>query len=139
MYEFFLADSTVGIRNEVEYFYNQPAWAVANIPDPRDPDPERYAVLAVLPFYLVHAFNRLIELGLPRGSPAIIMGEVAEAELKSKPIILEKEPDWVAHVPRLDKTLVIPNDEGHEPAEDTRSEKFMAMNIIAEAPYVVFV
>lgn len=46
---------------------------MADIPDPKDTaDPERYAVVAVLPFYLVMAFNRLIERGLPRNCPGII-------------------------------------------------------------------
>lgn len=139
IYEYFIADYTAGVRTEVEFFFNQPSWAVAEIPDPQDPDPERYVVLAVLPSYLVHAFNRLIERGLPRGSPAIIMGDAAEAELRDKPRVLETEPEWAANVPKLGKVLVIPDAEGHEPAEDARSEKFMAMNIIAEAPYVVFV
>lgn len=139
IYEYFVAGNTAGIRNEVEFFFNQPSWALAEIPDPQDPDPERYAVLAVLPCYMAHAFNRLIERGLPRGSPAIIMGDAAEAELKSKPVVLEKEPKWTAHVPRLQKTLVIPERNGNAPAEDARSEKFMAMNIIAVAPYIVFV
>lgn len=48
-----------------------------------DPDPERYAVLAVLPFYLVFAFNRLNERGLPRDSPFIFFFPTAvENKLK---------------------------------------------------------
>lgn len=87
MYEYFIAGYSTGLRSEVEFFFNRPAWTVADIPDPADPDPARYAILAVLPYYLAHAFNRLIERGLPRGSPAmIISSEVEESR------VLEKEP-----------------------------------------------
>lgn len=139
IFEYFVAGHIAGMRTEVEFFFNQPSWTLAEIPDPRDPDPERYAVLAVLPHYMAHAFNRLIERGLPRGSPAMIMGDAAEAELKSRPVVLEKEPNWVTHVPRMQKTLVIPDQNGVTPPENARSDKFMAMNIIAVAPYLAFV
>jgi hypothetical protein len=139
IYEYFVAGNIAGMRTEVEFFFNQSSWTLAEIPDPKDPDPERYAVLAVIPHYMAHAFNRLIERGLPRGSPAIIMGDAAEAELKSRPVVLEEEPKWVAHVPRTQKTLVIPDKNGATPLEDARSEKFLAMNIIAVAPYLAFV
>jgi hypothetical protein len=56
----------VQFRNEIEYFWNQKSWAVQAIPDPKDPDPVRYAILAVLTDQMVRAFNHLIERGLPR-------------------------------------------------------------------------
>lgn len=127
------------MRTKVKFFFNQPLWTLTEIPDLRDPDPERYAVLAVLPHYMAHVFNRLIEQGLPRGSPAIIIGNAAEAELKSRPVVLEKEPNWVTHVPRMQKTLVIPDKNGVTPPENARSDKFIAMNIIVVALYLAFV
>lgn len=139
MYEYFVAGYITGLRSEVEFFFNRAAWTVADIPDPEDPDPERYAILAVLPYYLTHAFNRLIERGLARGSPAIIISSAVEEELKSLPVVLEKEPAWVAGVPKLDKTLVLPCTDGSVPREDIRSQRFLAMNIVSEDPYIVFV
>jgi hypothetical protein len=139
MYEYLVVGDTIGLRNEIEYFFNRPSWAVAAIPDPMDPDPERYAILAVLPSYLVTAFNRLIERGLPRDSPAIIAGPEVEAELRSRKVVLEEEPSWAAKVPPLPQTLVIPNGLNDEPEEETRSKRFLAMNIIAEEPHVLFV
>ncbi|KAI2624294.1 hypothetical protein GGR54DRAFT_569281 [Hypoxylon sp. NC1633] len=139
MYEYFVVGYITGLRTEIEFFFNQPSWAVAAIPDPADPDPERYAVLSVLPYYLTKAFNRLIERGLPRGSPAIIMGEDAEKELRERPVVLEQEPSWVAKVPPLPTTLTIPLPSGEILPENGRSERFLAMNIIAEEPYVMFV
>lgn len=139
MYEYLVTGFIIGLRSEIEYFFNQPSWAVAAIPDPKDPDAQRYAILAVLPHYLVMAFNRLIERGLPRGSPAIIAGNDAEEELRSRPIVLEEEPSWVADVPKLEQTLVITDKNGDQPDEDSRSDRFLAMNIIVEEPHVLFV
>lgn len=138
LYEYFIAGNHVGLRSEVEVFFNQPSWAVADIPDPQDPDPERYAVLAVLPYYLAHAFNRLIQRGLPRGCPAIISME-EEVKLRRRAEVLEREPGWVGRVPRLERTLVIPCRDGSTPAEDVRCARFRVLNIVSEQPYVVFV
>lgn len=138
MYEYLVTGYIIGLRNEIEFFFNQPSWSVSGIPDPKDADPERYAILAVLPHYLVVAFNRLIERGLPRGSPPILDDEI-EAELRSRPVVLEEEPSWVAGVPRLEQPLVIPDRSGEEPDKKGRSTRFLAMNIIAEEPHVLFV
>lgn len=138
MYEYLVSGYTIGLRSEIEFFFNKSSWAVADIPDPKDPDPERYAVLAILPFYMVTAFNRLIERGLPRDSPFII-SPAMEDELKSRPIVLEKEPEWVAGVKKLEKTLVIPDSDGNVPNEESRSARFHEMNILAEEPHVLFV
>lgn len=99
MYGYLVSGYTIGLCSGIEFFFNKPAWAVADIPDPQDPGPERYAVLAVLPCYMVKAFNRLIQRGLPRDSP-FIMTTAMEDELKSRPMVLEKEPSWVARVER---------------------------------------
>ena len=137
MYEYFVTGFMNGLRTEIEYFFNKP-WPVSAIPDPKDPDPQRYAILSVLPFYLTIAFNRLIERGLPRAAPAIITAEM-EDELRSRPRVLEKEPLWVAAVPKLDEALVIPDHRGLRTEEDTMSARFRDMNIIAETPHVLFV
>jgi hypothetical protein len=139
MYEYLVVGYNTGLRTEIEFFFNQPSWAVSAIPDPEDPDPERYTILAALPYYLVIAFNRLIERGLPRNSPSIITGPEMEAELRAQPMVLEEEPSWVAKVPRLKQTLVIPDEDGKEPGECARSDRFWALNIVAAEPHVLFV
>lgn len=139
MYEYIVAGWTVGLRNEIEYFFNESSWAVSAIPDPKDPDPERYAILAVLPYYPTKAFNRLIERGLQRDCPAIITSEEMEDELRARPKVLEKEPDWVEQVPSLEQTLVIPGDNGEVPPEGDRSEQFLRKNVIMEEPHTLFV
>ncbi|KAG5928085.1 hypothetical protein E4U42_001289 [Claviceps africana] len=108
MYEYLVVGYNAGMRTEIEFFYNQPSWSVKDIPDPKDADPTRYAIVAVLPQYLTLAFNRLIKMGLPRGSPAVISPEV-EASLRAQVVELEEVPSWTRDVPPLKDTLVIPN------------------------------
>jgi hypothetical protein len=139
MYEYIVLDFNSGLRTEIEFFFNQTSWAVAAIPDPQDPDPQRYAILSVLPFYLVKAFNRLIKRGLPRGSPAIIAGDDAESELRSRPVVLEEEPAWAAKVPALTEQLWIPGPSGEEPGEESRSSAFFSKNILVEEPHILLV
>ncbi|KAF1839715.1 hypothetical protein BDW02DRAFT_563769 [Decorospora gaudefroyi] len=139
MYEYLILDHNTGIRTEIEWFFNHPGWAVASIPDPKDPDPARYAVLSVIPQFMVTAFNRLIEKGLPRGSPGIIMGDEAEEELKSRPIVLEELPSWVANVPRLAETLIIPDADGSPLDKQNCSPQFLSMNIVVRQPHTLFV
>lgn len=137
MYEYFVIGFNNGLRTEIEYFFNKP-WPVSEIPDPQDPDPQRYAILAVLPSYMTAAYNRLIERGLPRGAPAILTREI-EDELAAQPKVLEVEPAWTTAVPKLSEPLVIPNREGGRPEESAASPLFLEKNIIAEEPHTLFV
>ncbi|CAO2657054.1 Nn.00g058570.m01.CDS01 [Neocucurbitaria sp. VM-36] len=139
MYEYIVLGYNAGLRTEIEWFFNHPSWAVAAIPDPKDRDPARYAILSVIPQFLTRAFNRLIEKGLPRGSPAIICGDEAEEELKSKAVVLESLPSWVANVPKLMQELVIPNADGSIPEKRDWSPQFLAKNIVVSQPHTLFV
>jgi hypothetical protein len=138
MFESIVLDNNISLRNEVESFFNYPDWAVSAIPDPKDPDPARYAILSVIPSLLVVAFNRLIERGLPRGSPAILSDEELD-ELQSRPAILEEAPKWTANVARLREPLIIPDSNNEEPPEELRSPQFLKMNVIVAEPHVLFV
>ncbi|KAI1944029.1 hypothetical protein LOZ66_000617 [Ophidiomyces ophidiicola] len=124
---------------EIEFFFNRSDWRVSDIPDPADPDPERYALLAVMPTCMVRAFNRLIERGLPRNAPAIIMGSDELDGLQSRPRVLETIPAWCAKVPRLNTTLVIPGNDGEVPTSDAASSEFLEKNILVWDPPVYFV
>lgn len=139
MYEYIVYGYTLGLRTEIEFFFNKPDWKVSEIPDPADPDPKRYAILSVIPHLLTKAFNRLIKRGLPRGSPAIIMGDEELDELASRPRILETVPSWCARVPKLDKTLVIPGSDGAIPDDAGASSEFKEKNILVWDPPVLFV
>lgn len=139
MYEYLVIGYNIGLRTEIEFFFNHPSWSVKDIVDPKDPDPTRYAIVAVLPHYLIMAFNRLIEMGLPRGSPAILTPEI-EASLKAQPIKLEEVPSWTAKVQPLDNVFTIPCDPRvSEEDRANRSEHFYKMNIVVDEPHVLFI
>ena len=139
LYESIVEDWTTELRNEIEYFFNRHTWAVASIPDPCDPSPERYAILSVIPYLLAEAFNRNISLGLPRDAPAII---VDIDELKQRPKILESVPTWCKNVPPLQQTFSIPNVDGEHllRTDDKRaSPEFLTKNILAWKPHIHFI
>lgn len=139
MYECIVYANTIGLRNEIEFFFIRSTWKVSEIPDPADPDPQRYAILSVIPHLLVRAFNRLIEKGLPRDAPAIVMGDDHFDELASRPKILETVPAWCVSVPEIDQTLVIPSEDGSIPVRETASDEFKKKNVIVFEPHILFV
>ncbi|KAJ2895787.1 hypothetical protein MKZ38_006180 [Zalerion maritima] len=108
IYEHIILDQHIEIRNELEMFWYHSTWAVRDIPDPKDPDPERYACLACVPKLLCLAFNKRIGLGLPRDAPPIWTADMMD-EWKATGPTFEEEPAWVDEVPPLKETLAIPH------------------------------
>lgn len=143
LYELLVLDDTIGYRNEIEYFWHHAGWAVAGIPDPRDPEPTRYAFMAAIPEILVRAFNRNIGMGLARYTPAIISPEEAEA-LRNTPEnakLYESSPDWTSQVRPTTKTLTVPMVEGPELVDPTEKEldaAFLKLNIRLGVPHIHF-
>jgi hypothetical protein len=88
LYHFIVTDDTTELRNELEFFFNRAQWPVNAIPDPKDTNPQRYAILAVLTALMCRAFNRLIEKGLPGNAPPIVHDFEA---LATQPRILEEQ------------------------------------------------
>jgi len=113
------------IMLESAYFWRHGNWPTRDIPDPKDPDPVRYAMLASLVEELVEAFNYKIGLGLRRGVELYDTDYHALAEEENKP--LEVCPAWTATVGPLDNTVVFGN-EG-----DYGMPAFRKRNIIADA------
>jgi len=146
LYEHIMLDQNIAMRNELEAFWFQPSWLVCEIPDPKDPDPERYAVLAVIPALLVLAFNRRIELGLPRDAPAIFTRDQLD-EWRAREREYEKEPDWASCVPPCKQLLKIPhwNNDLREFVsidgfDDHRaSQEFAKKNILIWQPHIQFI
>lgn len=118
---------TIWMRNEIEAFWSHHQWRVSEIPDPKDPDPQRYALLATIPYLLVRAFNANINLGLPRDAPAIFTLE-EEMEFRSRPKKLEHAPAWADKVPPLDTQLFLTDDLGHclNSVDDPRADQDLA-------------
>lgn len=145
IYEHLVLDQHIEIRNEIEAFWWQQDWAVRAIPDPQDPHPERLACLACIPKLMCLAFNKRIELGLPRTAPPIFTFDQLDT-WKTEERKYEQEPDWVARVPRLAKTLAIPHWDNErrdfvalDSFDDIRaSSECAAMNVLIWRPHVHF-
>ncbi|KAI9848759.1 MAG: hypothetical protein M1837_006846 [Sclerophora amabilis] len=149
LYEHVVLDRHIGLRNEIEYFWNQHTWAVSEIPDPADDDPARYAMLACIPHLLVIAFNNNIELGLPRDAPAIMTHAEMEA-IRKREKIFERVPEWTAKVPPLRDILTIPHKRSAERPrdgydvlksmeDDRASDPFKEKNILIWEPHILFI
>lgn len=113
------------IMLESSYFWRHRDWSMQDIPDPRDPDPVRYAMLASLVEEMVEAFNYKIGLGLRRGIEIYRSDYHALAREENKPF--EVCPEWALRVPALGD-LVNFGREG-----DQGTPTFRKRNIIADA------
>lgn len=143
IYEYILADDTIGMRNELEYFWWKP-WRVCEIPDPEDDSAERYAVLSCIPALLVEAFNERLDLGLRREGHAIMSYDERLALAKSVSKTLEISPGWTNRVPALESTLEIPraSESGRLPSSFNDHEAcqiFRAKNILIHQLHIHFV
>ncbi|QRV86434.1 DNA-binding protein [Ceratobasidium sp. AG-Ba] len=112
------------IRLESAYFWRHSDWPIQDIPDPKDPDPVRYAVLASLVEELANAFNEKIENGLRRGMELYEIDYRALAREENKP--LETCPGWALQVPALEQQVDFGRDR-------SRSMPVWRRNILADA------
>lgn len=112
IYEAMVAREYYAIGPEVEYFWYQSrrAWAVHRIPDPRDRDPVRYAILACIAEELARAFNWRMSLGMRRDKHQHIYRKTFEDQLP--PFTPEDAPAWTRNVPAFDVGLIadLPDD-----------------------------
>lgn len=149
LYEYILLDQNIGMRNEIEYFWNRDKWAVCEIQDPEDDDPIRYAVLSCIPHLLVIAFNANIELGLPRDAPPIMTDDQID-EFRKQEKKFETVPEWTKKIGALGETLRIPHikggcGEGNElevldDMDDKRASiPFKEKNILIWEPHILFI
>lgn len=111
LYEWIMVGHTVNMRNEIELFWWK-RWPVSTIPDPRDDDPERSAVLACIPALLAESFNERIDLGLRREEPHSILSLEEQERFASSPKNYESVPEWTGTVPALKELLHIPQEVG---------------------------
>lgn len=146
IYEHIVLDQHLNIRNEFEASWFHSDWKVYEIPDPRDPNPERYAILACITALLCLSFNKRIELGLPRDAPPIFSHDQLD-EWRSHEREYEREPAWAGSVPALHGQLAIPhwdNDKREFVAldgfKDTKASKeFAKKNILIWQPHIHFI
>lgn len=99
---------------ESQYFWHlHPEWAVKDIPDPHDPDPVRYAVLAGVAESLAESINYRLDMGLTRtGNPGHF--EFRPATEEEKVLLKEYPPVWAIHAPPCSGRVLIGHDDSVE-------------------------
>lgn len=143
LYEAIVLDKVFAYRNGLEMFWRQKTWAVKDIADTKDDDPERYAFLAGCTYLIVRSFNQRVKLGLSRQMPAIMLHDQVE-ELRNQPDELrqyEQVPEWAQAVKPLEETLFIPSHDGEllKGKDDERADPdFLNKNIVLLTPHIFF-
>lgn len=112
---------------ECEYFFfhDEHSWRLRRIPDPKDPDPITYAILASMVEALVDAFNWRLEQGLRRNK------SVDESKQRNTNFKREEAPIWTAAVNPLPATLHLDKLE-----QGTLDGPFLKRNIRAPIGYL---
>jgi len=75
LYGYFPLDDVMKYKTLLESFCRHRDRVVCDIPDPKDGDAERYAVLACVTYFLVQAFNARVRMGLARDAPSLLTEE----------------------------------------------------------------
>jgi hypothetical protein len=103
IYELHLADCYELIGWETEYFFFRPTWKLRDIPDPRDSDPLRYAIIASIVEELHEAVNWRLSLGLRRNREHVYRDRDDDPW---PPFTPEELPDWTRKVAPIDRDLL---------------------------------
>lgn len=100
LYEAMAAGEYYAIGPEVEYSWYQRSWILCRVPDPRDPDPVRYAILASIAEELAKAFNWRLSLGMRSDKRKHIYCKTLEDVLP--PYTPETVPSWTERIRPID-------------------------------------
>jgi hypothetical protein len=84
------------------YFWRRAGWCIKDIPDPKDPNPLRYAILASLVESMVAAYNWKISIGLRRGV-GVTSAAQDEAFRNDPNKPFEEVPSWASRVPPVEE------------------------------------
>lgn len=136
IYEYFVTGKSTLFVFETEWFQHCAHWAVYDIPDPKDTDPLRYAILAGLTEILCVGFNRVIAIGKPRGSPFVVQ---TFEELATQPKRFETLPEWALKVAPLPEKVFVPNKEGQIVAEEKSAYALRKFNIYMEPQSLLWI
>ncbi|TEY83987.1 hypothetical protein BOTCAL_0023g00060 [Botryotinia calthae] len=100
MYEILMMGDYVPLGSETEYFWYQSTekWSLSSIPDPKDSDPIRYAVVACIVEELVHAFNWRLALGMRRSGEHIRRKNEGDPYPPYTHVV---GPEWTSSVPPI--------------------------------------
>ncbi|EDN07252.1 predicted protein [Histoplasma mississippiense (nom. inval.)] len=107
MYEAAMAGDSMNavIGYEVEYFWyhSEHSWQLERIPDPKDPDPIRYAILVCLVESMPEAFNFKLSKGMRRDGNNIPPGDWDGVNNPYAPYTPVAGPEWTKHVAPIDR------------------------------------
>ncbi|KAK4868540.1 hypothetical protein LT330_006742 [Penicillium expansum] len=103
LYELHLADRYELMGYETEYFFFRSDWKLGEIPDPKDENPLRYAMIASIMEELHEAVNWRLGLGLRRNREHVFREEDGDPW---PPFTPEKLPDWTKNVAPIDESLL---------------------------------
>ncbi|TGO25168.1 hypothetical protein BPAE_0086g00330 [Botrytis paeoniae] len=105
MYEILMMGDCVPLDSETEYFWYQSTekWSLSSIPDPKDTDPVRYAVIACIVEELVRAFNWRLALGMRRNGKHIRRKNESDPCPPYTPVV---GPDWTRSVPPIEQDML---------------------------------
>ncbi|KAF8816285.1 hypothetical protein BYT27DRAFT_7221507 [Phlegmacium glaucopus] len=101
LHDVLCADEENYVMLEGHYFWRR-GWRIKDIPDPKDPNPLRYAILASLVESMVEAYNWKISLGLRRGV-GVTSAAQDEAFRKDPNKPFEEAPSWTSQVPPVEE------------------------------------
>lgn len=141
LYELHLADDYALMGWETEYFFFRPEWKLKDIPDPQDPDPLRYAVIASIVEELHEAVNWRLSLGLRRNRAHVYREDDSDPW---PPFTPEELPSWTIRVPPIDKEILkesVPPEsldaEGNLVLEENgKGQNFARRNIISNTGWL---
>lgn len=116
---------------ECEYLFRQNSkrWLLCQLPDPRDDDPIRYAILASLVEALVDAFNWRLKLGLRRGG-----SRYRQSKGMAIDSMLEEAPLWAKKAAPVGSPVDLINYEAEPFAQ--LDDHFLKRNIKAVTGYL---
>lgn len=139
LYEILMTREFVMLRRECEYMWHQSSrkWSLQSIPDPHDPDPIRYAMLASIVEELVEAFNFRLKHGQRRNRKNVIRTDENPWPIYDP----EVAPSWTASVPPIKEEDLhdLTSDavrNGQLILGDGRCETFLRRNFDAEVRYL---
>lgn len=141
LYELYVTDHYALMGWETEYFFYQPKWKLRDIPDPKDSDTLRYAIVASIIEELRESMNWRLGLGLRRTGEHVYR-ETDDAPWP--PFTPEELPPWTENVPAIDKNLLkksVPSSlldtDGNLVLEkDGKSPNFAKRNIITNTGWL---
>lgn len=130
MHAFACACDEPAFGYEAQYFYShpEPEWRLENVPDPKDPDPVRYAILAGLVEMMAVSFNDRFEIGLPRLGEGLAYSFYGKLQKEGREVQVpeERPPAWAASVPPVPGPLVVLRKDG----EKTCARPWLDRNVL---------